>query len=445
MFDALVTDPPTEASAPAQLRASTRTPSPHDLSLRARSLAARIAALQAELVDVVTDAVTHETTLGEPVAGWLCRECRLLPDEAHRLTTLARRLPRLPATRAAFATGQLSEATATRIARVATPTNETDILAVAESATGAQLQTLLRSYQRVRPKAPPSQPGDDTPTGDDTHEPEPPVERTDTVRTHTDDHGRWHLHAELPLPWGTQIDAALRAIRDDEDFHPPTPADLHAHPDGHRSDERAHLTQAEALLRLAQHYLPERFHVLVTADADRLAAVTRHPTGVDLDDGCTFPGNGPLHPTVLDELACEAWLTAVLTRNGHPVTTTTPTRLATPAQQRALQVRDRTCRFPGCGRTTYLKAHHLVHAAHGGPTRLDNLVLLCQVHHTLIHKPGWHLTRHPDDTQVTPGQRPPPGPDPSPPAVAPRTPAPGERLTAFAHDVILHHWLSRCR
>nr|MCU0270916.1 HNH endonuclease [Acidimicrobiales bacterium] len=503
MFDARLTDPPAEAPAPAQLGASptrgapsgasadpsTPTPSPAELSLRARSLAARIGVLQAELVDVVTDAVTHESDLGEPVAGWLCRECRLLPDEAHRLVTLARRFPKLPETRAAFAAGQLSEATASRIARVATPTNETDILAVAATATGAQLQTLLRSYQRVRPKRPTPDAADDpadgdttsdadqpaadptrdtpttsdTPTAGDTHEPEPPVQRDNGVRSFTDDHGRWHLHADLPAEWGAQIDAALDAAQTEEPDRPPTPADLHAHPDGRRTSEQAYLTRAEALLRVAQGFLathadtdgllPERFLILVTADADKLAT-TRHPTGVGVDDGCALPGYGPLDPATLHELACEAWITAVLTRHGRPVTTTQPTRFASPAQRLALRARDRTCRFPGCGRTLRLKAHHIVHAAHGGPTHLDNLVLLCQTHHTLIHKPGWHLTRHPDDTltvtrpdgtQVNPGTRPPPGHqplhDPSPPTVEPRTPAPGERLTAFAHDVILHHWL----
>jgi hypothetical protein len=464
MFDPRLADPPTEATTTAPLGASTR-PSPAELSHRARSLAARIGGLQAELVDVVTETLTHENDLGEPVVGWLCRECRLLPDEAHRLVTLARRLPRLPATRDAFAAGQLSEATATRIARVATAANETDILAVAESATGAQLQTLLRSYQRVRPEHP-------TPSGDGdgeraAHEPEPPAGHDDTVHSSTDDHGRWHLHANLPLPWGAQIDAALRAAQDREPHRPPTPADLHANPDGRRSTEQAYLTRAEALLRVAQDHLaaqttsdgllPELFHVIVTADADKLAAARRDPSGAGLDDGCHLPGSGPLDTATLDELACEAWITAVLTRRGRPVTTTAPTRLATPAQRRALLIRDRTCQFPGCGRTTHLKAHHLWHAAKRGPTQIDNLVLLCQAHHTLIHRPGWHLGRQPDGTlhltrpdgtTVRPGTRPPPPERDSnergsrePPTFTPRAPAPGDRLTAFAHDVILHHWL----
>jgi hypothetical protein len=42
-----------------------------------------------------------------------------------------------------------------------------------------------------------------------------------------------------------------------------------------------------------------------------------------------------------------------------------------------------------------LKAHHLVHWADGGPTDLDNLVLLCHAHHTLLHEGGWGTSGHP--------------------------------------------------
>jgi hypothetical protein len=46
-------------------------------------------------------------------------------------------------------------------------------------------------------------------------------------------------------------------------------------------------------------------------------------------------------------------------------------------------------------------AHHLQHWADGGTTSLDNLVLLCRGHHTLIHNTPWYvrldrITRQPD-------------------------------------------------
>lgn len=63
----------------------------------------------------------------------------------------------------------------------------------------------------------------------------------------------------------------------------------------------------------------------------------------------------------------------------------------------ALVVRDRHCRFPGCDRTAaWCEGHHVVHVQHGGPTCLDNLVLLCSRHHHRLHHPGWHAKLRPD-------------------------------------------------
>jgi len=37
--------------------------------------------------------------------------------------------------------------------------------------------------------------------------------------------------------------------------------------------------------------------------------------------------------------------------------------------------------------------HHLVHWINGGPTDLDNLVLLCRRHHRMVHEGGWQLIK----------------------------------------------------
>ena len=91
------------------------------------------------------------------------------------------------------------------------------------------------------------------------------------------------------------------------------------------------------------------------------------------------------------------------------------------------------------------------HAA-GGTTRLDNLICLCQLHHTLIHKPGWQIAGapgalvfiRPDGTVVGRAERCPPTQLPPPPPVDPdrRFRACGDRLTTWAHDLLLAHWLS---
>src|SRR6266508_2718753 len=46
-------------------------------------------------------------------------------------------------------------------------------------------------------------------------------------------------------------------------------------------------------------------------------------------------------------------------------------------------------------------AHHLHHWLHGGPTSLDNLVLLCRVHTRAVHEGGWQLHHDPASGQAT--------------------------------------------
>ena len=64
-------------------------------------------------------------------------------------------------------------------------------------------------------------------------------------------------------------------------------------------------------------------------------------------------------------------------------------RLVQPALRRALEARDRGCRFPGCSHDRWLDAHHVVHWADGGETSLGNTLLLCSRHHRLLHEGGF--------------------------------------------------------
>ena len=70
------------------------------------------------------------------------------------------------------------------------------------------------------------------------------------------------------------------------------------------------------------------------------------------------------------------------------------TRTIPPALRRALQTRDRQCRFPGC-HARRGDAHHVRHWADGGATRLDNLVLLCRRHHRAVHEEGFTVRLDP--------------------------------------------------
>ena len=86
------------------------------------------------------------------------------------------------------------------------------------------------------------------------------------------------------------------------------------------------------------------------------------------------------------------------------------TRTIPPALRRALKARDHQCRFPGCN-ARRCDAHHVRHWANGGPTRLDNLVLLCRRHHRAVHEEGFAVRMDPsgDAAFFWPDGRPLPG------------------------------------
>jgi HNH endonuclease len=69
------------------------------------------------------------------------------------------------------------------------------------------------------------------------------------------------------------------------------------------------------------------------------------------------------------------------------------------AIRRALLARDRYCQFPGC---TALRCdgHHIRHWADGGPTRLDNLTLLCRRHHRAVHEGRFTIAQRDEGTPV---------------------------------------------
>jgi 5-methylcytosine-specific restriction protein A len=71
-------------------------------------------------------------------------------------------------------------------------------------------------------------------------------------------------------------------------------------------------------------------------------------------------------------------------------------RYATPAQRRALAVRDGSgCAHPGCTVPGWrCVAHHITPWDEGGPSDLPNLVLLCRYHHREVHRGRLRIVFH---------------------------------------------------
>ncbi|MEU8215103.1 DUF222 domain-containing protein [Micromonospora taraxaci] len=130
--------------------------------------------------------------------------------------------------------------------------------------------------------------------------------------------------------------------------------------------------------------------IVVTTSYDGL---TRQLSAGALDIGLR------LTPDTVRRLACDATvLPAVLGGAGQVLDVGRQRRLVTGALRRALVLRDGGCVFPGCDRPPrWCVAHHIHHWADGGPTSLDNAVLLCGHHHRHVHRGGWTVRLGDDD------------------------------------------------
>jgi hypothetical protein len=124
--------------------------------------------------------------------------------------------------------------------------------------------------------------------------------------------------------------------------------------------------------------------------------------------GCGILDTGQqLSPAAVRRIACDAEiLPAVLGGNSQTLDLGRRQRLFSPAQRRALILRDRGCAFPGCDRPpAWCEAHHVKHWITGGATDLNNAVLLCGFHHRVIHHGHWCVNIAPDGIPELPPPR----------------------------------------
>jgi Domain of unknown function (DUF222) len=151
----------------------------------------------------------------------------------------------------------------------------------------------------------------------------------------------------------------------------------------------------------------EKPQIVVTMGLDRL----RNSVGSGLLDS-----GERLSPQTVRKLACDAQvLPALLGTDAQPLDLGRSSRTFTPAQRRALGLRDGNgCAFPGCDRPlVWCDGHHIRHWIDGGPTDLANGILLCCYHHTTIHLGDWIIQLAADGkphfippTWIDPAQKP---------------------------------------
>ena len=123
---------------------------------------------------------------------------------------------------------------------------------------------------------------------------------------------------------------------------------------------------------------------------------------------------GTLSPESLRMLACDAGVVPIVMNGaGQPLDVGRIKRTIPDGLRRAVTARDRGCAHPGCNRPpSWCEVHHIIPWETDGETSLDNCVMLCKVHHRLLHHSEW-LVRIRDGLPefipprwIDPGQRP---------------------------------------
>ena len=130
-----------------------------------------------------------------------------------------------------------------------------------------------------------------------------------------------------------------------------------------------------------------------TASPDTSASAEGQPSSAG-ESLCRIENGPGVDLPTAERMTCDSAVVAVLhsARPGELLRLGRKTRKMSAALRRALRIRDGGCQFPGCHRRRHLQAHHVVHWMHGGPTDLDNLVLLCGRHHRAIHEEGFSVS-----------------------------------------------------
>ena len=103
---------------------------------------------------------------------------------------------------------------------------------------------------------------------------------------------------------------------------------------------------------------------------------------------------GPISPTIIRALACDADLLPVVLGGAGQVLDVGRTQRLFPARlRRAVTARDGGCAAPGCTMPApWTEVHHIQWWTRGGPTSVDNGVLLCNRHHIAVHAGSWDIT-----------------------------------------------------
>ena len=306
------------------------------LERRACELAAHIHAATAELSQLLAsfDTLGAWYEIGvRSCAQWLSFAAGFNLHTGSELVRVGHALSRLPGVAEAFACGRLSFDKVRSVTQVASPADEEVWLDLALAVTASQLARICREYRHAMEV-------------DDPDLATRQLAQRGLWAEGTDD-GVLRIVALLPQEQGELVLQALETVR-----ARPVPYDPE-HPEAvpDPAYDRIAASRVDAMVSVCEGALA------AGADDDRDLASTRQLvvhvdlgmlTGEQPDGRCQLESGMPLSVAAARRLGCDCEVVTVTERDGLPIDVGRKRRVVSRRLRRALESRDRTCRYPGC-------------------------------------------------------------------------------------------------
>ncbi|MEM6584045.1 MAG: DUF222 domain-containing protein, partial [Pseudomonadota bacterium] len=377
-------------------------------------LAGQINAANHRLLTMIAEFDTRKGWSGggtvRSCAHWLNWKCGIALGAGREKVRVAHCLKTLPLIDTAFAKGEISYSKVRAMTRVATPQNEDFLLRIAQHGTASHVEKAVAKYRSVQSK--------------DAEREERECDEARELVYYQNEDGMWVIHAKLPAEAGELVVKAIEAIarpeqearqraeqeakqeapkNDEENVSAETFEHSVKAEQGNHYQELMEHTRADALAKIAEHFIAtsadgallrglkgsERCQLVLHVDINTLR---QHTNPDPSHQRCHLGDKHWLAPSTARRLACDASVITVLEDDkGNVLNVGRKTRTVPDRIRRALEERDKTCRFPGCCESRYVDAHHVQHWADGGETSLDNLVTLCRHHHRLLHSGAFSI------------------------------------------------------
>jgi hypothetical protein len=349
------------------------------LSEEITALSARLAAETHRLLSLIAEFDRLEGWRREGFAScadWLAYSTRIDKMTAREKLRVARALARLPDTSAAMARGEVSFSQVRAITRVADAESEAELLEHASEMSAAALERLVRSWNRKDVK--------------DEARAEAMRHASRCLSVFPDEDGSYLIRGKLDPEVGALLMRAIEAASDAL-YRGSVPDTT---PEQRRADALGLLAEralAVGLSDVSRGTPAERY--MVVLHVEKRAPDDQEAGSSSLEDGTRVSAE------TSRRIACDATVVRTSSCANAPTEGGAPllpsrSRTVPPRMRRALELRDRGCRFPGCG-SRFTDAHHIRHWTDGGATRPENLVLLCRTHHRLLHEGGFRLETNP--------------------------------------------------